>query len=148
MISKQKEIFNKLVNERLEEITKLDKIVNPDDLIYKHKGPTADVKFNEFDNAFNLLDKIREGEISLAEAKNDQGEFKSNLSEIKKETKNINQKSKKTHCIILKCFTKQGMVLLNFLMIILQWYPKQKMKQPKEEDLKYYLLNKYLKDCQ
>ena len=30
-ISKQKEIFNKLVNERLEEITKLDKNVNSDD---------------------------------------------------------------------------------------------------------------------
>ena len=72
MISKQKEIFNKLADQRLEEITKLDKNVNPDDLIYKYKGPTADVKFNEFDSALNLIDKIREGEISLADAKNDQ----------------------------------------------------------------------------
>ena len=44
-----------------EEITKLDEKVTPDDLIYKYKGPTADAKFDEFDNAFSLLDKIREG---------------------------------------------------------------------------------------
>ena len=34
-ISKQKEIFNKLVDERLEKITDLDKKVNRDDLIYR-----------------------------------------------------------------------------------------------------------------
>ena len=110
MIWKQKEIFNKLVDERLKEIIKLDQNVNPDHLIYKHKGSTADAKFDEFDNALNLLDKIREDEISLADAKNVQAEFKSNQSEIKKGTKNVDQKSNKTHCIILKCFAKQGVI--------------------------------------
>ena len=83
-------IFNKLVDQRLEEITNLDKKVNPDDLIYRYKGFTADAKFNECDNDFSLLD----GKVSLADAKNDQAEFKSNLSKIKKETKNIDQKQK------------------------------------------------------
>ena len=50
--------------------------------------------------------------------------------------KNIDQKTKKTHCIILKFFTKQGTKLLNFLMIILQWYLKQNLKQIKEQELK------------
>ena len=86
-MSNQKEIFNKLVNKRLEEITNLDKKVNPNDLIYRYKGFTADTKFNEFDNAFRLLDKIRDGKISLADAKNDQ-----------EKTKNIDHKSKK--CIV------------------------------------------------
>ena len=54
-------IFNRLVDERLEEITKLDKKGNFDDLIYRYKGSTDDEKFNEFDNAFTLLDKIRDG---------------------------------------------------------------------------------------
>ena len=49
---------------------------------------------------------MRKGEINLADAKNDQAEFKSNLSEMKKRNKNIDQKSKKIHCITLKCFTK------------------------------------------
>ena len=84
LISKQKEIFNKFADERLDEITELDKKVNLDNLIYKYKGPTVDAKFDEFDNALNLLDKIREGEVSVVVAKNDQIAFKSNLSKIKK----------------------------------------------------------------
>ena len=40
LISKRNGIFNKLVHERLEEITKLDEKVNPNDLLYKYKGPT------------------------------------------------------------------------------------------------------------
>ena len=45
------------------------KKVNPDDLMYKYKGPTSGAKHNEFENALNLIDKIREGEISLADTK-------------------------------------------------------------------------------
>ena len=37
-ISRQKEIFNKLIDERLEKITDLDERVNRDDLIYRYKG--------------------------------------------------------------------------------------------------------------
>ena len=94
-ISKQKEIFNKLVNERLEEIAKLGKKINPDELIYRYKGSTADEKFNEFDNAFSLLDKLRDGKIDLADAKNDQAKFRSNLSEIKEENKKNRSKDQK-----------------------------------------------------
>ena len=92
-ISKQKEIFNELVDERREKITDLDKKVNSDDVIYK--GNTADVKFHEFDNALTIINKIQNGEIDLADIKNNQENFKTYLEEInKKETKNIDQKSK------------------------------------------------------
>ena len=84
LISKQKEIFNKLVDERLDEITELDKKVNLDDLAYRYKGKSPDEKFDKYDNALDLIDKIKNGEIKLAEAKNDQIRFKSNLGEIKK----------------------------------------------------------------
>ena len=87
-MSNQNEIFNKLVNKSLEEITDLDKKVNPNDLIYRYKGFTPDTKFNEFDNAFRLLDKIRDGKIILADAQNGQ-----------EKTKSIDYKSKK--CIVL-----------------------------------------------
>ena len=36
-------------------------------MIYKSKGNTEDVESNQFDNAFSLLDKIRDGKISLIE---------------------------------------------------------------------------------
>ena len=107
MISKQKEIFKKLADERIKK-TELDKKVNSDDTIYRYKGPTPDAKFDEYDNAFDLLDKIREGRKKLSDVKkNDQLKFKSHLGEMKRNNKKKDQKSKKTICIILKCFTKQ-----------------------------------------
>ena len=94
--------------------------VNSDDLIYRYKGNTADAKFDKFDNALDIIDKIRDGKIDLADVKNNQEKFKSYLGEIKRETININQKNKETLCTILKCFIKQETKLLNFMMIILQ----------------------------
>ena len=55
--------FNKLVDERLDEITELDKKVNYDDLIYRYKGKTPDEKFDKYDNALNVIDKTKKGEI-------------------------------------------------------------------------------------
>ena len=95
LTSKQKEIINKLVVKRLEEISGLDKKVNPDDIIYRYKGFTGDTKFNEFDDTFSLLDKIKDDKTSLADAKSDQAEFKSNLSEIKKGNKRLRSKEQK-----------------------------------------------------
>ena len=83
-MSKQKEIFNELVDERLEKIVGLDKKVNSNDLTQKCKGNTADAKFDKFDNAFNIMDKIKNGKISLEEAKNNQEKFKIYLGEIRK----------------------------------------------------------------
>ena len=84
MISKQKEIFNELVDERLAEITDLDKKIYSDDLIYRYKGRTADAKFDKFDNVLDILNKIRNGKTSLTDVENNQAKFKSNLSEVKK----------------------------------------------------------------
>ena len=47
-------IFNKLVDEQLEEITKLDKKINLN-LIHTYKGSITDTKFNKFGNAFSIL---------------------------------------------------------------------------------------------
>ena len=49
---------------------------------YKRKTPYEN--FNTYDNALNLIDKIKDGEIKLAEAKNGQIKFKLVLGEIKK----------------------------------------------------------------
>ena len=72
MISKGKWIFNKLEDKRLNEITNLDEKGNFDNFIYRYKGQTPVVKFDEFDNAFNFFDKIRNGRKTLADVKNDQ----------------------------------------------------------------------------
>ena len=65
-------------------ITELNKKVSHDDFIYRYKDKTPDEKFDKYDNALNLIDEIKNGEIKLAEAKNDEIKFKSNLGQIKK----------------------------------------------------------------
>ena len=94
MISKQKEVFNELLDERLDEITELDEKVNSDNLIHRYKCRTADAEFNAFDNALDLIDKIRERKISLTDVKNNQVKFKSSLGEIKKSHKNRSKEQK------------------------------------------------------
>ena len=85
MISKQKEIFNKLVDVTLDlEIVDLDKNINSDDLIYRYKGRTGDAKFDKFDGALDIINKIKNGEISLADVKNNQEKVKSDPGEIKR----------------------------------------------------------------
>ena len=42
LVSKQKEIFNKLVDKRLDEITDLNKKVNRNYLVYRYKGKSSD----------------------------------------------------------------------------------------------------------
>ena len=93
-ISKQKQIFNKLVDERLEKITDLDKRINRNDLIYRYKGKLADTKFDEFDNALGIINKIRDCAIDLADVKNNQQDFKLYLGEIKKGAKKIKRTKK------------------------------------------------------
>ena len=84
LISEEKEIFNETANERLNEITKLDEKVNSDDLIYRYKGRTPDENFDKYDNALDLINKIKNDEMKLADVKNDQVNLKSSLREIKK----------------------------------------------------------------
>ena len=69
-ISRQKEIFNELADKRLNEINELDKKVNLEDLIYRYQCNTPNEEFNKYDNALDLIDKIRNGKIKLAEVKN------------------------------------------------------------------------------
>ena len=83
-ISRQKEIFNKLVDERLEKISDLDERVNRDNSIYRYKGKLADTKLDRFYNALDIINKIRDGKKDVAEVKNNQQHFESYLGEIKK----------------------------------------------------------------
>ena len=84
LISKQKDIFNELMDEWIKEITELNKKVDLNDLVYRYKGKSPGEKLDKYHNALNLFDKIRNGEIKLAKAKNNQIIFKSHLGEIKK----------------------------------------------------------------
>ena len=96
LISKQKEIFNEFADKRLvEEITKLHKKANTDDLIYRYKSPTADRHFGEFDNALDLINKIRGEVTKLADVKNDKIKLKSKLGIKRKQQKKVKRTKKR-----------------------------------------------------
>ena len=58
--------------------------MDPNKLVFKYEGNTADEDFTKFDNALDLIDKIRDGEISLNKAKEEQAKLKSSIGEIKR----------------------------------------------------------------
>ena len=83
-ILEQKEIFNKLVNERKDKIELTEKI-NLDDLTYYCKDNSAPQKFDNFDNGVTLFDKIKNGKIMLKDKKKKKKKrFSSDLNEIRK----------------------------------------------------------------
>ena len=86
IVLKEKEIYNKLTEESFEKINNLDKKVN-NKLVFKYKGNTPNENFSGFDNAFELISKIRDREISLNKAKDEQAKLKLKIGEIKKSTK-------------------------------------------------------------
>ena len=69
--------------------------VNSDDLIYRYKGNTPDLDFDEFENVFDIIDKIRDGKINLFDVKINQEKFKSYLGNIKKGNKKHRSKAQK-----------------------------------------------------
>ena len=56
-------------------------------MIYRYKGNTANVKFDEFDNALNIINEIQHDEIELKDVKNNQEKLKTYLGEINKRNK-------------------------------------------------------------
>ena len=82
IVLKEKEIYNKLTEESLEKKNNLDEKVDTNKLVFRYKGKTADEDFGKFDNALSPTDKIRDGEVSLNEAK--MSRFGSKWGEIKR----------------------------------------------------------------
>ena len=58
-------------------------------IVFKYKGNTPDKDFSKSDNAVDLINKIRDREISLNETKDDQTKLRSDMGEIKKVQKKI-----------------------------------------------------------
>ena len=82
-INKKREIFNKLVKERNEKMRELHNSVNFDDLSYHYKGPTKDKDFSVYNDTKSLYDIIRNKDMALSQAEQNQADLKSDLSQIK-----------------------------------------------------------------
>ena len=56
--------MNLQIKDLIKQLSQTEK-VNCDDLIYRYKGKTSDENFDKYDNALDLIDKIKNGEIEL-----------------------------------------------------------------------------------
>ena len=104
---------------------------NSDDLIYRYKSITADVKFDEFNNTFSISDETRDGKRSLADAKNGQAEFKSNLNEIKKGNKNHRSNEQKNVRHNIEMLYKASNSVIEFFDDYSSMIPEAKFKASK-----------------
>ena len=89
IVLKENQIYNKLTEESFEKINNLDKKIDNNKLVFKYKGNIPDEDFRKFDNALDLINKIRDGEISLNEAKDEQTKLGSEMRKITRVQKNI-----------------------------------------------------------
>ena len=92
-ILRQKESCNELTEEKKTEAKNLDDSVdrNRDKLIYKCKGNTSDVDFSKYYGAIDLINKMKDGDISLKQVINNQHDLKLKLGEVKKGTQKGSQ---------------------------------------------------------
>ena len=78
---------------------KLHSAVEFDNLISHYKGPTKDIDFSEYNDAKSLFNMIKNKDISLFNADENQSDLKSELSNIKiggkKETVHKKKSNKK-----------------------------------------------------
>ena len=81
-------MLNDLIINKLKEITKLQDIINIDDLYYKSKRRKID-SFAEYSLPFYILRDIHEGYLSLKGANEKQNRFSDKLKTIDKSTNSV-----------------------------------------------------------
>ena len=147
VVLKEKEIYNKLTEESFEKINNLDDVVNIDKLVFKYKGDTDDEDFSRFDNAFELITKIRDGEISLNEAKNERAKLKSSIGEIKKvQKKHLSKESREARTDIKNLYNARKAAIDFFDEYTLRAFEARRQpKQQKGTGLKILTPNQMLK---
>ena len=84
LLSKEKEIFKNICNERLNKMQELNKRIDYDNLKYTVKTTVKEFEFNKSEDLLEFLNDIK---ISLEEAKNLQKEFEEYLKKMRKGNK-------------------------------------------------------------
>ena len=99
-----KEIYNKILEERMDEILEMSKEINYNNLVYYFKGPTPPKNFAIFDGPIYTYDQLKNGNISLQQVEKQQKDFRKELNEIT--SGNPKHKSSNQLCVI-KIFITQ-----------------------------------------
>ena len=84
LLSKEREIFKDIYNERLDKIEEMNNEIDYNDLDYVILRKNMEYNFSIEKDPISLLNAIKEGEISLEEAKNRQKNYLHYLNIIRK----------------------------------------------------------------
>ena len=139
IVLEEKEIYNKLTEEVFETINSVDKTVDTgiDKLVFTYKGNIPDQDFSKFDNALDLINKIKGGEFSLSEAKYELAKFKSSLGEINKVRKKYLPKEYKEAKTNIQNLYNARKAAINFFDEYTLRASEARKKQNKEQGLEY-----------
>ena len=86
-----KDIYNKILEKRMDEILEMSRKINFNSLIYKFKTPSiSSMNFIKFKGPMHTYNQLKNGNITLSQLEEDQGKFKSGLGQITSE--NLNHK--------------------------------------------------------
>ena len=77
-----KEIYDEILEERMDEILKMSREINYSNLVYDFKGPTPSINFAIFGGPMYTYNQLKNGEKTLQQVEEEQKYFKKDLNEI------------------------------------------------------------------
>ena len=101
IISKEREIFKNIYNERLDKLEELTKKINFDNLKYFTESTNMETDFSAKENPITFHNNIKTNRITRTEAKDTQEDFNKYLKMIQRGNKTDQEKK---CCQILICF--------------------------------------------
>ena len=93
LLSKEREIFKDIYNERLDKIKELNNNYDYNNLKYAVVNSDKIFDFSTLKDPLTLLEEIKKGRVSLEEVKNNQENYLNYLNIIRKRNKNANLKN-------------------------------------------------------
>ena len=70
-----KEFYDKILEERMDEILKMRDKIDFDRLIYNFKGPTSSINFDKFGGPMYIYDHMKNGDTTLQHVEKQQKDF-------------------------------------------------------------------------
>ena len=77
-----KEIYDKILEERMDEILKMSREINYSNLVYDFKGPNPSINFAIFGGPMYTYNQLKNGEKTLQQVEEEQKYLKKYLNEI------------------------------------------------------------------
>ena len=74
-----KEIYDKILEKRMNEILEMSREINYNNLVYDFKGPTSSISFTEFGGPIYTYDQLKNGDKTLQRQKKNKKKLNQNL---------------------------------------------------------------------